>query len=503
MVTPRQSTPGLAAAAACLLLAAAPGCKPDAPATAETPAPAAAPDACAGAPDLGWVAKVAEDPKALEGHGGAWVAFYKREYRKAAAAFEAVEGDPAAALGAARAHLRLGALHLAMARALAHAQVDYFAARRALGAEAKPLTLAPYFEGVALLMHGDAEAAQALLTEVGSGKHHLPGPWPTLAKALVGGCPGPTSGTAWAQVAGMARCAGVGPAPCGEAAAAGGAGDYDARAALYHGALCTDPAKVDEARLTELAGQAAATETLKGGKDLDVEVEYFDPLALWALGRLHLRLARGLAAGDGATPRMLRAWIARLEGDAAGAQDALQVKDEAAGAELLLAEAKDLAGLKVHLATLGVPAIDVDVDTTLSGMKAKEAELSKAATCVGTPAGQKVVKELSLVEPLARQGVRDEASKHATRTETCEAALRLLRSTQDIKNLEAVSYVNEPAFMVSLAEAALCMRRSAEAMGVLRAVRQAYPEAEGLVSAAQGLSVVRLMGGTGGTQKIQ
>ena len=478
------------------------GCKRDPAPTGEGAAPVQA-DVCAGAAELGWVARVAEDPKRLEGHDGAWVAFYKRDYRKAAAALGAAKDDPAAALGAARAHLRLGALHLALARALAHAQVDYFEARRALGADAKPLTLAAYFEGVALLVSGRAEAAQARLTEVASGEARVPAPYPALAKALTGACPGPSTGAAWAQVAGMARCAATGPTPCGDAAAAGGGGAYDARAALYHAALCSPDEEVDEPRLTELASQAAATETIKGGADLDVQVEYFDPLALWALGHLHLRTAAALAAGEGPARRALQAWVATLRGDAAAAQAALQPADAAGGEDLLLAEVRDLAELRAHLATLGAPKVAFDVAGVVAAMKTKEAELAKAAACVGTPAGQKVVKALSLVEPLARLGVRAEAAKHAAHSETCDAALRALRATQDIKNLESVSYVNDPAFMVSLAEAALCMRRSAEAMGVLGALRHGYPEAEGLLSAARGLSVVRLMGGTGGTQKIQ
>ena len=86
---------------------------------------------------------------------------------------------------------------------------------------------------------------------------------------------------------------------------------------------------------------------------------------------------------------------------------------------------------------------------------------------------------------------------------TCGDALRVLRATQDIKNLESVTFANEPGFLVGLAEAALCMGRSSEAIGALRTVRELYPEAEGTLAAAQGLTVVRLMGGTGGTQKIQ
>ncbi|MCA9552573.1 MAG: hypothetical protein KC933_21245, partial [Myxococcales bacterium] len=326
---------------------------------------------------------------------------------------------------------------------------------------------------------------------------------PALAKALTGGCPAPTSGSAWTQFAGMARCAAEGPSACGDAGSAGGGGAFDARAALYHAALCHEPGKVDEARLTELAGEAAATETLKGGKDLDVEVEYFDPLALWALGHLHLRTAIELATGDDPAHRAVRGWAARLRGDEASAQASLQGLDGAKGAELLLAEVKDPAGLVAFVGQLGAPVTKLDVDAQVAAINAEEAALAKAVPCTGSAAGQKVVEELSLVSPFARAAARVQGAKMAASTETCDDALRLLRSTQDIKNLEAVSYVNEPAFMVSLAEAALCMRRSAEAMGILRAVRQAYPEAEGLLSAAQGLSVVRLMGGTGGTQKIQ
>jgi hypothetical protein len=141
--------------------------------------------------------------------------------------------------------------------------------------------------------------------------------------------------------------------------------------------------------------------------------------------------------------------------------------------------------------------------SALAQMRTTEAADVAGAQCVASPEGKKVVAGLGLAPSFARATLRRSAAQLLNKQETCEGALRLLRASQDIKNLESVSYLNEPSFLVSLAEAALCMGRSAEAIGTLRTVKQLYPEAGAALSVAQGLSVVRLMGGTGGTQKIQ
>lgn len=482
----------------------------EAPAAAVADTAVAKADACKDAPALGWLEGVAKEPKSLEGAGGGWVAFYQRDYRGAAAKFAAASPDPLARAGEARAHLHLGQLYLSLARLTAKSQVAYFEARQALGAQVAPLSKGEYFRGVSSLLAGHEEDAQTVLSEVASAKRKAPAAYRGMARSLAGPCnPSFKAHSAWDQVANLVRCRQDLPVCPAKVGAAPAQDPWKTRIALYHAALCADPDTVDEARLTHVAQSPADTEVLQGKGGVSATMDYYDPLALWALAQVHLRKAEEVAAGDSGAQRLVRAWAAALRGNKAGAQAALQGLDAATvnGADpefLLLSEVRSASQLKARVqALLGAPEAAPAADPAIAQMRLAEAADVAAVACVGGAPGQKVVGELGLARGFARSTLRESVLSMLDQEQTCEGALRSLRATQDIKNLESVSYVNEPRFLVKLAEAALCMRRSSEAIGTLRTVKDAYPEAEAALATAQGLSVVRLMGGTGGTQKIQ
>ncbi len=477
----------------------------DAPSTASTDAPATA-EACAGAPELGWLKSVAQKPADLEGAGGGWISFYQRNYRDAADKFGSVADDPQAHAGEVRSHIRLGQLYLRLARLVAKTQRDYFTARDALGDEATPLKKAAYYRGVSTLLAGDKAAGLAIFADIAAGKRRAPANYKKMAKAWPSECQSaPKAGPAWKQVANLVICANSLPACPDKVGAAPAKDPWKTRVALYHAALCADPDTVDEARLTQMAGSPADDEALQGKGGISATLDYYDPIALWALGQTHLRKAEKLAAKDVASDRLLKAWAAVARGNVDGAKSALASFDAAKVKNsnfLILSEFQDATKLASWIQS----TVDNKADappSTLAQMRTAEAADIAGAQCVASPEGKKVVAELGLAPVFARGTLRRSATRLLDEPATCDGALRLLRASQDIKNLESVSYVNEPSFLVGLAEAALCMGRSAEAIGTLRTVKQLYPEAEAALSAAQGLSVVRLMGGTGGTQKIQ
>lgn len=483
-------------------------CKSDPPSSAKDEKAAEAKDeACArDAAALGWLASVAESPKALEGAGGGWVPFYRRDYREAIEKLSAAgDEDVAAQTGVSRAHVRLGVLHTRLARLVARGQVDYFAAREALGDGAKDLRKDDYFHGVAKVLAGDPEAGAAMLGEIASGGRPAPAVYRALARAWTAKCEdGPRGKSAFSQIAFLAKCAAAGKLTCPDEVGAPPYQDpWKTRAAVYHAALCADPFEVDEARLTEMASTPVDSETVKGSGDIDAEIEYFDPVALWALGQLHLRRAEKRADVADSPTRLVAAWAAALRGDDAAVEALFADLNgkELVGQAFLMADVP--TGEAMMARVKAAPEPPADPEAALAKMRAEEAKHEALVACVASDAGKKVVAELGLTAGFARSALRRDVVPMLADEKTCEPALRLLRATQDIKNLEATSYVNEPAFLVSLAEAALCMRRSAEAIGTLKTVKEAYPEAEAALAVAQGLSVVRLMGGTGGTQKVQ
>jgi len=480
-----------------------------APSGADTSKATTAEKTCTDVPNLGWLQAVAKDPKGLEGAGGGWVALYQRDYRGAADKFAGASDAPLAKYGEARAHLRLGQLYLRLARVVARSQAAYFEAREALGPEATPLKKGAFFLGLSQLVGGDTAAGQETLAKVLNGQLKAPGTYKVMARAVPKTCTAKLKASnAWNQVANLVVCQGDLPACPATVGAAPAQDPWKTRVALYHAALCGDPDTVDEQRLTQMASSPADTEELKGKGSVKATLDYYDPTALWALGQVHLRKAEALASADTPAAHLLRAWAAATRGNKAGATEAMQGLDEAAlkavdASFLMLSDHRDASTLAQHVRALlaGSPAKQ---DTlTLAQMRQQEAADVAGAECTASADGKKVVQELGLAPGFARSALRRASMPLLNDQKTCEGALRALRATQDIKNLESVSYVNEPAFLVGLAEAALCMRRSAEAIGTLRTVKDAYPEAEAALAAASGLSVVRLMGGTGGTQKIQ
>lgn len=480
-----------------------------APSSADTSKATTADTACSEVPNLGWLSGVAKDPKVLEGAGGGWVALYQRDYRGAAEKFASASSEPLATYGEARAHLRLGQLYLRLARVVARSQAAYFEARDALGAEATPLKKGAYFLGLSQLVGGQVEAGQQTLAKVLNGQMKAPGAYKVMARAVPKACTAKLKASnAWNQVANLIVCQDDLPACPAKVGAAPAQDPWKTRVALYHAALCADPDTVDEQRLTQMASSPADTEELKGKGSVKATLDYYDPAALWALGQVHLRKTEALASDKTPAARLLRAWAAALRGNKAGATEAMQGLDAAAlkgvdSSFLMLSDHRDASALAEEVRARLAGSAAKQADLTLAQMRKQEAADVAGAQCGASADGKKVVQELGLAPGFARAALRRASMPLLNDQKTCEGALRALRATQDIKNLESVSYVNEPAFLVGLAEAALCMRRSAEAIGTLRTVKDAYPEAEAALAAASGLSVVRLMGGTGGTQKIQ
>ena len=95
------------------------------------------PTECEAAPGdwLSWVIRTKEGARALSEMPEGWVALYRREYSTAVRSFgEGAGSGPVDRLGLSQAHRGLAALYGRLARVQARALLDYFEARKALGA---------------------------------------------------------------------------------------------------------------------------------------------------------------------------------------------------------------------------------------------------------------------------------------------------------------------------------------------------------------------------------
>ena len=213
-----------------------------------------------------------------------------------------------------------------------------------------------------------------------------------------------------------------------------------------------------------LAERPAATETLEApGHEIRAEVKLYDPVALWVLARVHSALAMDRH------PPPASGFAAYALADVPNGKDAV------------------------------VPEAPSEARAMAANFRER---VTVAKRCNPASVGAQLTDELGLANSLA-DGVLRRTAARLLADGQCDVALGLLRETLDVQASDRVSYRNEPGFLVQVATAAVCSRRTSEAIGALRAVRREYPEAQGALTAVEQLAVSRLMGGVSGLQKRQ
>ena len=423
---------------------------------------------CEGASEdwLTWLMRSADGAQRFEAASPGWIALYRRDYVGALAAFKTKADDPIARAGRTRAHRALARLHDRLADLHANALIQYLDARRASGA--KSFRAGPRLAAVAAAV-GSVE----------------PPRWAQAGNKVFGQAPScdRPAGTAAELVWQHLKCerspscprllakriGGRSKADKGRARNGNHNGNHNGtkswsgRLKIYANALCK-PDAVDDRTLSTLAVQPAVRERLSiPGEVVDsTTVVFFDPLALWVSARVHEARARA-ASPDG----LPADWMAHVLSEAPDGQSR--------------------------------PAI-ADMAAARAAADRWQAKVAAARRCAADGAGVKLADELGVTTSLA-DGVLRRTAAHLVAKKNCGDALALLRQTLDLNAADKMSYRNEPGFLVQLASAAVCMRRMSEAIGALRAVRRAYPEAKGALTVVERLAVSRLMGGVGGLQK--
>lgn len=437
----RRAMSGAVVSLACL--GAIAGC------TQKSTAPTAEDSACADPPAdwVAWIIRTPEGRKQVSEASDGWVALYRRRYAEALATFQGVDD---AAAGQARAHAALAELYMRLSRLHARAVLAYLEARRA--ARARPLKARSEL----------AVVAAAVATEP---PEWVPVRRPTADLPARVACPR-TASAAGAVLKQRLTCDDP-PACPAELRPPRAKTAWNARITAYAEAIC-NPGRAEIDRLRTLASTPAVTETvtMPGEVVSRAVVELYDPLALWTLGYVHQRRAETL------------------------------------GASLDEPMAYAFSGRSFEGPTKTVPLMPPNAEAARAAAAAHRETLEAARRCASDPAGARLVDELGVGTSLA-DGVLRRTAGALLDAGQCDSALGLLRSTIDPAAADRVTYRNEPGFLVRLAEAAVCMRRSSEAIGALRAVRRIYPEAKGVLTAVEQLAVARLMGGVGGLHKRQ
>lgn len=435
-----------------------------------------------------WLATDASGLKWLEAEPG-WTSFYKRRYRESIAGFGAAPATAREKVGLARAHLEMGQFEFALLRLLSATQLDYFDARAKLGDSAPPLQLGPYYRGLALLTAGKPEGASMLADVQSPIKEKA-----AFVKAIAKPCGRAAAGESQGGfVARAYRCwvDGQPPPACPDKAGSAPADDeWGRRIQAYYGAVC-GPSAADDARLLALVRKPAEEETTAQTKAGDATIKggiaYFDLVGVWALAIHHARQVEPLLDPSQPGHRALIATVRAL-------LRAPPVPDGATagnvGPEVLVFSSwKDAADMKTG------PAKDGDEPTAvLLKAEALSAGVHKALEAGGDSLNRKTVQQLGL-EPSYADGLVRRAAGEAMKRGDAVGALRLYRATMDPSVAEQVTYRNEPMLFVHIAEGSLVLHRDSDLIGDLRALRASYPEAEGVLSAANALAVVRSIGG--------
>ena len=401
---------------------------------------------------LSWLIRSADGAERFERASAGWVAMYRRDYRGAIAGFEeALEqaGNRVDREGLARAHQALGQLHRRLARLHARAQLDYLQARRA--AKSTPLVGAEPLAFIAAALVGVD-----------------PPGWAKDAFSEKADCSGPAER---ADAVVWQRLACITPPPCPrQVRSSRSPRPWGPRFDAYAAALCGSSRR---RVVVELAEEPVLKQRLSMGGDVDVstEVRLFDPLATWVSSVVHFSKA-----------------------------DSLYVKPPPDDWLAHTLSATPRRGANGHSAP-------TSIDAAQKAATVRRRAADAALHCAGDGAGAKLVERLGLATSLADGVLRRTAARllveSPRRDRACSDALELLRGSLDLAAVDRVTYRNEPAFLVTLADAATCLRRTSEAIGALRAVRRVYPEAVGALTAVEQLAVSRLMGGVGGLQKSQ
>jgi hypothetical protein len=456
----------------------------------------------------GWLEWVATDPEALkwlESKPG-WTAFYKRRYRQSIESFRVGGRDPTAdpeRIGLARAHVELARFNSTLVRLLASSQINYFDARAKLEDTVPKLRLGAFYRGVASAFVRPNQTAvlfDELRAQPDASKSHV-----RLLGALAKSCTElsakPTD--TWTVVAAFLKCGleDMSPPTCPKGQVAPTADLDDAwkeRVAIYYSVVCGELGSFDDAALVELAKTAPESEMTSkatvGAVELQGTLAHHDVVALWALARFHLRRAETLFSGARAPEPALLAWTRSMIGDKS---KVVPPSTEPVAAEFLVFSPwSDAAELQRSLSHKEEDPGSADV---LLG-QAEEMTNQLVARLDRSPqaSARKVVKQLGLESSYADAFVRKKAALALAKND-CALALRLLRSTQDLKTGQEISYRNEPQFFADLAGGSLCMRRTPDAIAALRALRSSNPEVEGVLATVNSLGNLESVSkGTGG-----
>lgn len=371
------------------ILGLGPGCTPDggdSPPSAKGVAEPSSP--MASAVQGSWQLWVAKDVPAFQAFlgavpGNAWQAYYQHQYLDAAESFEGPSGtppSPAAAIGAARSHIALGALYeggVEVAVSTSAAMAELLAENQAR------VAIVPadrYIQGVHLLLGDDPEgAAKSLALMEGVIKDPkadasltaLAQAYAAGALAKTGDAPGakgrmkalstPDSKAVGHALQSLFSSEDAGPVP-----GAQGLTIYGKRARLLG---LVEGGELDEAR-SLAQGLVDRTPDLKitvKSAEGSAERTYYDPLGLLALSRLHARLA--LKALDG-----IEGGIAAFQG-----AQASNLLGEAWDSTKLSADAfppeKDMKGW--------LPGLIFSEFPTPADLKAAASALAKAKTSKG------------------------------------------------------------------------------------------------------------------------
>lgn len=412
-----------------------------------------------------WVKTVATDGararEVLESNPG-WRAFYSRDYVEAAARFSSGT-DRVARTGYTRSMAALAELDHALAKLLASAQAEYYRQRMETPS-LRRLSLAPYYLGVAYAVLGDREKSErafdSMKTDAGS--HGV------AAKVWLEVCSKqriPSALSAWGSAVAKLGCKEQKQliSYSGTPAHAQLAGSWAERIKGYVSAV---EGESDVALLRALASRPSAMERLEAdssAEPIEVEVEYYDALALRALGTAEDRLA--VRAKTRNEPR------------------------EAAPPDLnvLLAEQVFSPAVVSSEATAADPCRR-DIDEIIASAVARW-ENDRAST-------HALVTELGLAEVEGDAILRREADTRMSCGD-CAGALRLFEASLDIESPDRITFRNEPVFLVKLADAAFCARRMSSAVSALRTVATTYPEADGVLSVIRSLAIARTLAGGG------
>lgn len=437
----------------------------------------------------GWVGAFAAKPEAtqamLDGNEG-WAALYQRDYRTAIGKFGT--STPEATLGLARSHLALARLDDALATLLAESQVRYFGERRKLGDRIQSLPTGAYFEAAAMRLTRGAKESGPLLSAV----VEADGPYAPLAKAWLTDC---KDVQPWQRPIAAMVC---GAQSCDEAAGAKAPAlpePWSTRLAVYQRGLC---GQATAGELLVLAVFAAATELIEAGaKDVpDAELTLHDPMALRVLAVHHYRQVIAVA---GALPAAA-ALVAMAKH---GLGEASSITASAAHSDPALLVFSPWPSADAVAAALTTPSLPEDLAAALAAASEIRRQTKAAVLAIGTEAGAAMVGSLGLETSVADATLRRQGSA-ALAQGRCDLAFPLLQASHDLAALDAVSYRNEPRFLVELASAAVCARRSSTAIGTIRAVEGSYAEAAGPLAAVRSLVAAWVViGGAKGVQRSQ